>query len=215
MTVRTDPYPTDLLATDGYTGFGGLYEDTTTFTEPGGGWDVRLQEFSLGRRSRPGWAVGEAGLHAEGKAGKSLVNVLNQLWVREATPEGVAEALRAGRAAAIQGTGAYRLSLDRFEVAAGGRAMGVGETLMVPPGTPLDVRTTVAGSDAMAHPVEVVLIRSGEVVARRSGLTPLTLGYREAGLQGAAAVFRVQARGEVPHRLLSNPIFVRAGGGGA
>jgi hypothetical protein len=215
ITVRTDPYSEDLLATDGYTGFGGIYEDTTTFTIPGGGWDRRLQEFALGRRSTPGWAVGEAGFHAEGQAGKSLVNVLTLLWVREATLEGVAEALRAGRAAAVQGTAAYRLGLARFEVSAGERIMGIGETLVAPPGAPVLVRTTVAASDGKAHPVEVLLIRSGEVVARRAGPTPLTLEHREEGRPGAATVFRVQARGEVPHQLLSNPIFVRPGGAGA
>ena len=215
ITVRTDPYSEDLLATDGYTGFGGIYEDTTTFTDPGGGWDRRLQEFALGQRSTPGWAVGEAGFHFEGQAGKSLVNVVTVLWVRERSVEGVIEALRAGRAVAIQGVATYRLSLDRFEVSAGERIMGIGETLVAPPGAPVLVRTTVAASDGKAHPVEVLLIRSGEVVARRAGPTPLTLEHREEGRPGAATVFRVQARGEVPHQLLSNPIFVRPGGAGA
>lgn len=211
-TVRTDPYPEDLLTTDGYTGFGGVYEDTTTFTDPGGGWDRRLQEFALGRRSTPGWAVGEAGFHFEGQAGKSLGNVVTLLWVRERTVAGVIEALRAGRGVAVQGTAAYRLSLDRFEISAGGRAGGIGETLVVPPRAPVLVRTTVAASDGMAHPIEVVLIRSGDVVARKAGQTPLTLEYREEGLEGGADVYRIQARGETPHRILSNPIFVRRGG---
>ena len=214
VTVRTDPYPEDLLATDGYTGFGGIYEDTTTFTDPGGGWDRRLQEFALGRRSTPGWAVGEAGYHTEGQAGKSLGNVLTVLWVRERTVAGVTEALRAGRGVAVQGTGAYRLGLDRFEVSAGGRAAGIGGTLVAPPGAPVLVRTAVAASDGLAHPVEVVLVRSGEVVARRVGPTPLVLEYREGRLEAAADVYRVQVRGEIPHQLLSNPIFVRRGGTG-
>ncbi|MEK7367474.1 MAG: hypothetical protein AAB195_05915, partial [candidate division NC10 bacterium] len=177
--------------------------------------DRRLQEFALGRLSTPGWAVGEAGFHFEGQAGKSLVNVLTVLWVRERTVAGVTEALRAGRGVAVQGTGAYRLGLDRFEVSAGGRAAGIGETLVAPPGAPVLVRTAVAASDGLAHPVEVLLVRSGEVVARRAGPTPLALEYREGGLGGAADVYRVQVRGETPHRLLSNPIFVRRGGTGA
>jgi hypothetical protein len=159
--------------------------------------------------------VGEAGFHFEGQAGKSLVNVLTLLWVRERSVGGVIEALRAGRAVAIQGVAAYRLSLARFEVSAGARIAGIGETVAAPPGAPVLVRTTVAASDGKVHPVEVLLIRSGEVVARRAGPTPLTLEYREEGRPGAAAVFRVQARGEVPHQLLSNPIFVRPGGAGA
>ncbi|MGH7408687.1 MAG: hypothetical protein ACREKF_11865, partial [Candidatus Methylomirabilales bacterium] len=129
ITVRTDPYPEDLLATDGYAGFGGIYEDTTTFTDPGGEWDRRLQEFALGQRGTPGWAVGEAGFHFEGQAGKSLVNVVTVLWVRERSGAGVIEALRTGRAVAIQGVAAYRLSLDRFDVSARGRIAGIGETV--------------------------------------------------------------------------------------
>jgi len=215
VTVRTEPYPEDLLATDGYTGFGGIYEDTTTFTDPGGGWDRRLQEFALGRRRTPGWAVGEAAYHFEGQAGKSLVNVLTVLWVRERTVGGVTEALRAGRGVAVQGTAAYRLGLDRFEVSAGGRPAGIGETLVAPPGAPVLVRTAVVASDGMARPIEVLLVRSGEVVARRAGPTPLALEYREGGPGEAADVYRVQVRGEIPHQLLSNPIFVRRGGAGA
>jgi hypothetical protein len=214
VTVRTEPYPEDLLASDGYTGFGGIYEDTTTFTDPGGGWDRRLQEFALGRRQAPGWVVGEAGFHFEGQAGKSLANVLTLLWVRERSVAGVLEALRAGRAVAVQGTGAYRLGLDRFEVSAGGRVAGIGEVLASPPGAAVKVRAAVAASDGRAHPVEVLLIRSGEVVVRRAGATPLTVEYREEALAGSAVVFRVQVRGEGPHHLLSNPIFVREGGEG-
>ncbi|MBI3003323.1 MAG: hypothetical protein HYY54_06875 [candidate division NC10 bacterium] len=179
VTARTDPYPEDLLATDGYTGFGGVYEDTTTFTDPGGRWDRRLQEFALGRRRTPGWAVGESGFHFEGQAGKSLGGVLTLLWVRERSVAGVIEALRAGRAVGVQGTGAYRLGLERFEVSAGGRVAGIGEVLASPAGAAVEVRSAVAASDGKPHRVEV---------------------------------FRVQARGESPHQLLSNPIFVRQGG---
>src|SRR3970282_853699 len=125
---------------------------------------------------------------------------------------GVIEALRAGRGVAVQGTAAYRLSLDRVEISAGGRAAGLGEPPVAPAGPPVLVRATVAASDGMAHPVEVLLIRSGEVVTRKAGQTPLTLEYREEGLEGGADVYRVQVRGETPHRLLSNPIFVRRGG---
>lgn len=214
ITVRTDPYPEDLLATDGYTGFGGVYEDTTTFTEPGGRWDRRLQEFALGRRRTPGWAVGESGFHFEGQAGKSLGEVLTLLWVRERSVAGVIEALRAGRAVAVLRTAAYRLGLERFEVWAGGRTAGVGETLVSPPGAPVELRTAVVASDGKPHPVEALLIRSGEVIVRKAGMTPLALEYREEALAGSAAVFRVQVRGESPHQLLSNPIFVRQGGQG-
>ena len=214
ITLRTEPYPGDLLATDSYTGFGGIYEDTTTFTNPGGGWDRRLQEFVLGQRSTPGWALAEAGHHTEGHAGKFLVNVLTVVWVQEPTVAGVIEALRAGRLVAVQGTAAHRLHLDRFEISAGGRAAGMGETLALSRGTPLVAQAVVAASDGLAYPVEVLLIRSGEVVARKAGPTPLAVEYREDGLSGAA-IFRVQARGKTPHRLLSSPIFVRSGGQGA
>jgi hypothetical protein len=70
-TIRTEPYPSDLLRTDRFTAFGGIYEDTTTFTEPGQGWDQLLLEFLHGRRIAPAWAVGEAAYHFEGQAGNA------------------------------------------------------------------------------------------------------------------------------------------------
>jgi hypothetical protein len=52
----TEPYPDDLLKTFRYTAFGAVYEDTTTFERPGGGWDRLLAEYARGERSRPAWA---------------------------------------------------------------------------------------------------------------------------------------------------------------
>jgi len=53
ITVKTDPYPEALLQTSGYTGFGAVYEDTVTATNPGGVWDATLMEYLEGRRGNP------------------------------------------------------------------------------------------------------------------------------------------------------------------
>ena len=47
-TIHTDPYPADLLHTDRFAAFGGIYEDATTFTEPGKGLGP-----TPGRRTSP------------------------------------------------------------------------------------------------------------------------------------------------------------------
>src|SRR4030095_12426531 len=59
----TEPYADDLLRTFRYTGFGAVYEDTSTFEQPGGGWDRLLGEYVRGERTRPAWALAESGFH--------------------------------------------------------------------------------------------------------------------------------------------------------
>ena len=94
-TIRTDPYPEDLLRTDRFAAFGGIYEDTTTFTEPGQGWDQLLLEYLHGRRAAPAWAVGEAAFHFEGQAGKRFGDVQTVILAARKDAAAILESLRA------------------------------------------------------------------------------------------------------------------------
>ena len=53
FTTKTDPYPEVLLTTNRFTAFGATYQDTTTAERPGQIWDRALEQYCLGRRSRP------------------------------------------------------------------------------------------------------------------------------------------------------------------
>ena len=209
VTIRTDPYPEALTATQGYTGFGALYADTTTAEAPGGRWDQLLLEFQAGRRR--GWpvALGEAAFHGAGQAGKRLEDVQTVFLAAAPTPAAILEALRAGRAYAHIRVPEFALVLEGFAV----NGAGLGETARAEGGTPPRIAVAVAASDGKAHPAEVRLIRNGAVLAERKGATPLALDLedREAPRVGPW-YYRLDVRGERGARLLTNPIFVAVAG---
>ena len=203
---RTDPYPDDLLRTARYTAFGAIYEDTTRFELPGGGWDRLLAQYAAGERSRPAWAVGESGFHGF-TAGKSVGPLQTVFLVSERSERGVLDALKRGRMYAVDqrhaGTG---LALGEFAVSDGAAAAVSGETLRVPAGTPIEVRVAVQTLDGTARDMRVTLVRNGAVAGAWVGRTPFRQVHREV-FDGAPVFYRLDVRG--PGRLLSNPVFVK------
>ena len=203
---RTDPYPDDLLRTARYTAFGAIYEDTTRFELPGGGWDRLLAQYAAGERSRPAWAVGESGFHGF-TAGKSVGPIQTVFLVSERSERGVLDALKRGRMYAVDqrhaGTG---LALGEFAVSVAAAAAVSGETLRVPAGTPIEVRVAVQTLDGTARDVRVTLVRNGAVAGAWVGRTPFRQVHREV-FDGAPVFYRLDVRGA--GRLLSNPVFVK------
>ncbi len=203
----TEPYADDLLKTFRYTAFGAVYEDTSTFERPGGGWDRLLAEYVRGERSRPAWAVAESGFHGL-TAGKQVGPLQTVFLVAEKSEAGVLDALRRGRMYAVQRTRELGFDLAQFTVSAGGgTGAGAGETLQVRAGTPIELAVAVEASDARAHDVRVAIIVNGQAVALERGGTPFRTVYRTT-TDGTPLVLRMEARGS-QQRLLSNPIFVR------
>ncbi len=209
VTVRTEPYPQALAETGGYTAFGALYWDTTTVEAPGGLWDRLLQEHLAGARPRWPVAVAESAFHYEGQAGKALDDAQTVLLASAPTPAAILEALRAGRAYAHLRLKDYALVLGGFTV----NGAGPGDTALASPGEPPRIVVTLASSDGRPHAVEARLIRSGVVIAERKGTTPLAFAVEDLEAPKARAwYYRLYARGERAARLLTNPVFVRAGG---
>lgn len=214
VTINTDPYPSDLLRTDRFTAFGGLYEDTTTFTRPGGGWDRLLADYLSGRRTAPAWAIGEAAYHEEGHAGKRFGTVLTVFLVDRKTPPTLLEALRAGRFYALLRSPEAGLILDQFQVLLPGRPPAEsGDRIMLRAGDKPEVRAAIHVTDGRRIGIRVLLVRNGKVVDSLEGETPFTLRWSESTLPGGASVFyRLEVRGPAGHQILSNPIFVYSAG---
>lgn len=210
VTVKTDPYPLALLGTSGYAGFGGIYQDTRTITEPGALWDQMLLQYLGGLRPTAPVVYGEIAFHQPGQAGIELNQVLNVVTVNERTAAGLVEALKVGRLYALSQAGRpFGLRLDTFQVETqdGSRASLVGEPF-VRGAEPPAVRVAVTATDGGAHPVQVTIVRSGRILARIPGVTPFHQRLVDATLPpGASAYYRVEVRGE--GEILSNPIFVR------
>ena len=202
----TEPYPDDLLKTFRYSAFGAVYEDTTTFEQPGGSWDRLLTEYARGERSRPAWAVGESGFHGF-TAGKQIGPVQTVFLVEHKTTAGVLDALRRGRMYALQRTRELGFDLSQFTAAAGPATAQAGETLRVPAGTPIELTVAVEASDGRAHDARLTIVRNGRITTMERGATPLRVVHRET-TDGTPLVLRVEAR-DAQRRVLSNPIFVR------
>ena len=211
-TLRTEPYPADLLRTDRFTAFAGLYEDTTTFTDPGHGWDQLLLEYLHGRRAAPAWAVGEAAFHYEGQAGKRLGDVQTVVLATGRDPAGIMEALRSGRVYCRLRTDDENLSLGRFQVLSPqAEPAEAGGRLTLRPGDRPDVHAVIESVTGRRLAVDVRLVRSGSVIQTLRAETPVTVRWTEPPLaSNARHYYRLEARGPAGLRLLSNPIFVQA-----
>ena len=212
VTVKTDPYPASLLATTGYAGFGGVYQEGRRMTEPGALWDQLLLQYLAGLRPAPPVAFGEIAYHQTGQSGMELNQVLNIVTVRERTVAGLVEAMREGRLYALGQAGRpYGLRLDTFRVETqdGTRAAAMGQPFLRAADPPA-VRVAVTATDRDTHQVRVTVVRSGQVIARLSGTTPFQQRVVDESLAaGAGAFYRVDVQGEGVKEILSNPIFVK------
>lgn len=214
VTVRTEPHPEALSRTTGYTGFGGIYQDTRHVTEPGAGWDRALAEH-LARDGDRGFpvAIGEIAFHAPGEGNIYLHQVLNVLRVRDWSLRGAVEALRHGRLYAVgqfppEGV-ALRLDELSLEHETDGRRAQAGDTLRLAGPAALGLRVRVRARDGEAVPISLRVIRSGQVVAATTGSTPLSFNHFEKiGKPVTPAYYRVEVKGRYAE-ILSNPIFVR------
>ncbi len=213
VTIKTDPHPEALLRTNGYTGFGGVYQDTRSATQPGGVWDKAIRRYLTGGGSAPPFVSGEIAFHTPGEAGIELDQVLTVLWARERTAAGVLEAMRTGQMYAVhQPQKDFGLRLDTFSVECdrGARVAHSGETLERRGAQDLAVRVSVSATDQGIHPITVTVIKSGRVLVRLRGQTPFAerIVDTEPPSEEPEA-YRVEIRGK--GELLSNPVIVKPG----
>lgn len=213
VTVKTDPHPDALVLTQGYTGFGGLYQDTRRVVAPGGAWDQVMQTAALDERSAP-VMIGESAFHGLQDPGKDLDRVYTVIEAEERSAAGLLGALRSGRSYAVaRGDQNRLLQLDEFRVSDGGeRSAGIGDRLAVEPGQVPTVRVALSTVDRGSYPVRLRLVRSGKVIGQTAGYTPLTyeLADREAPL-GRWVTYRLEVVGE-SGELLTNPVYAKREG---
>lgn len=193
--VHTKPYPEMLLRTSGYTGFGGVYEDQNTLTEPQSYWDTVLQEYIEGRRKVPAWCFGEMLYHYEGQAGKRLGNVETMVWARQKTMPALLQSLREGRFYARNNTEKQSLTLEEWKVWPNASNR-------------VDVSLHVT-SRTEGEKVNMRLIRNGRVVKELNTMTPLRLEFQDVPPPGVGmSYYRVVILGAYPLKLVTNPLFV-------
>ncbi len=210
VTVKTEPHPESLILTQGYTGFGGLYQDTRRAIAPGGIWDQVLQAAVADRTSAP-TMIGEAAFHGLSDMAKDLDRVYTVLQARERTTAGVLEALRSGHAYAVaRGDDHILLQLDECRVTdQRERSAGIGDRLESDGGRPVSVRVGVSAVDQKPHPARLRIIRSGHVIGQIEGRTPLQYEMADSDAPaGEWLTYRVEVVGK-SGELLTNPVYVK------
>lgn len=211
VTAKTDPHPEGLILTHGYTGFGGLYQDTRRAVAPGGVWDQLLQSGMTDRRGTIPTMIGEVAFHGINDAGKDLDRVYTVVQCTERTTAGILAALRTGHAYAVaRGDQNVLLQLDEFRVTAdsGAGSAEIGETLDKRQGREVMVRVGVSSVDQEPHPARLRLIRSGHVIGQIEGQTPLRFELIDREIpEKEWLTYRVEVTGK-SGELLTNPIYV-------
>ena len=202
----TPAHAGDLVDTRGYTGFAALYGDNITAIEPGREWDRILGEYLQGRRERPVWGTADIDYHYDDvKGNNQLHDVQTVFWALERSRSGVLEAMREGRMYATRG-GDELMLLDEFRVDTGIDQAISGEEVLSRGTARIHVR--FAKIDGAEEPMQIQLIKAGEVVAEVKGKTPLEFKHIDTGIApGEKTFYRLLARSRTA-RLASNPIFV-------
>ena len=98
-----------------------------------------------------------------------------------------------------------------FHAAAGdgSRRVGPGETLLITRDSPISLHVSVSTTDNQGHPVTVRLIKSGEVMAHTTGVTPLRYDVLDPhGSSGTGETYRLEVSGGQTGELLTNPIYL-------
>ena len=203
----------DLLATYGYTGFAALNGNQITAAAPGGEWDLVLREYLAGTRKAPAWAIGS--MPGKRETGSAMDDVTTVFLAQSRTKNAVLDAMEKGRMYAVHGWDS-QLVLEEFSVEAmaleivGGEEQVVvmqalsGETISSE--GEFTVVVGIARTDGGSDPVNIRLIRSGEVVAEDLVNTPARIAY-DAVMQEEMEYIRLEAS-SYSDKLISNPIFI-------
>lgn len=212
VTIETDPHPAALMLTEGYAGFGGLYQEARSVQVPGGLWDQLIDLYQSKQRPQRPAMVGEIAFHSPDHAKKELDQVLTVFWVKQRTPKGILEALIQGRAYAVERHAkGFRLKLDEFQVRTDSSPFETtaGAVVRRTGDEPVRLLVRLSATDQAAHPVTLRVIRSGRVVATSHGRTPLEFQMTdETAAPNQPAAYRFEATGGGVGELLSNPIYV-------
>jgi hypothetical protein len=206
------PHPDDLLETDGYDGFEGLYGDDITVTEPGRQWDRALLGFLRDARRRPPFVV--TGIDYHGSADSvdawgDLDGGRTVLLLEERSEPAVLDALRGGHAYATFMGLEEKFRLETFEVTPrDGEAGTHGDD--VRGSAPVTVRIALGwegAAPAGVPPFELRLILDGRVVSRWVERLPIEVEV-EYPLPPGRHYFRLLGAAGRLNRVVSNPVFV-------
>lgn len=208
--LKTLPYPDDLLKTKNYTGFQVVGDHPIQQAEAGKQWDQVLMEYIQGQREQPVWGYGGNDYLCEDQDGDRLGSVRTIVLVREKNRDTLFDAIRKGRMYSVRQVDDNRLSLDEFlvEDQKTGQQATLGQELTSTdfPAVKIKLRSIKGGNKT----AQIQIIRNGVLVKQENVSLPYELTWRDVGNdQQGRAYYRIRASVNSMDHLVSNPIFVK------
>jgi hypothetical protein len=212
-TMVSEPHSEDLILTDGYHGFEGIYGNRISATRPGNVWDMVLMRYIDGwRRTAPRVITGIDFHYFKGPGGSwyDLNGGQTFFLMEEKSHPAVLDALRKGSGYATFQEPAEELRLYDFSVETfyGVKAFQGDE---VEGEAPVRVHIDLDWAQdppANNQPFQLELIRNAEVVLKVKQFLPIEFTTTEE-LQSGRHYFRIRAAWPSKiYEVLSNPIFV-------
>jgi hypothetical protein len=210
ISLKTLPYPDDLLKTKNYTGFQVVGDNPIQQVEVGQQWDKVLMEYIQSQRDQPVWGYGSNDYLCEDRNGDKLGSVRTILLVREKNRDTILDAMRKGRMYAVRQADDNRLSLDEFivEDQKTGQQATLGQELISTdfPAVKIKLRSIKGGNKT----VQIQIIRNGLLAKQETVSLPYELTWRDvSNPKERMAYYRVKASVNSMDHLVSNPIFVK------
>jgi len=202
----TVPYYGDLVGTYNYAGFGVFWEGYNKIGKPLGIWDRLLTEYCEGKIKSPIWAIGE--LEEEGLGNKDLDDIVNVVYVKNFTRQGILEALLKGRYYVIfKLFKRVPLVLEEFSVSdeKGGKTATMSEEVSLS-GKPI-IKFRILHDKPSDKNITVKLIRNNQIIKEFSNKSPIEIEYSDEALTlNQKYYYRLDAASDT--QLISNPIFI-------
>ena len=205
--LLTKPYPESLLNTKDYTGFACLYEGYKIISKPAGIWDKVLNKFCNGKLKRPVWIIGEVDYH--GEKNKSIDEVLTVFNLKEFNEKNVFKTLKEGKYYVVRKTDKYRIILDYFTISDNRGKIGIiGDVIEIESFPEVNIK--VKSSDGKKRLVKIRVIRNGKIIKFIKKKMPVQVKFIDRNLErGRLSYYRLDIETNYPHKLLTNPIFVK------
>jgi len=212
-TMVSQPHSEDLILTDGYHGFEGIYGNRITATRPGNVWDMVLMRYIDGWRLTAPRVITGIDFHYFKEPGGSWYDLNGGqtfFLMAEKSEAAVLEALGKGSGYATFQEPAEELRLYDFSVETlyGAKALQGGE---VEGESPVKIHIHldwVQDPPANNKPFQLELVRNGEVVLKVKQFLPIEFTTTEE-LSSGRHYFRMRAAWPANiYEVLSNPVFV-------
>jgi len=162
--IETEAYPKMITETKDYTGFCIFWEGMKTVGQPGGLWDIVLDEYCTGIRKKPVWAIGE--LDFEESNELTEVSATNTfVFTTEKSQNAILEAIRSGRMYTTRNHFGDHVILEDFSVydPHTNRSAFIGETLLMPR-PPVEIHVKIRSLEVNPRPTTVFLYRNTELI---------------------------------------------------